>query len=226
MPKLRFAVLSCALFLGGVVLRPQLAAACSQVAPSTFDIDPGLAQDDQSAPTPFRGLTASTHRVSGEHCKNGTCISSSCGDSGYVELRFELPRDGADDAESSDLGYRVVWLRGKMPETMRSEIGVVRPLNAVPSLTLDVGFSGITELDGELALVAVDRAGNESAQSEAVHVQWSGCTEYFDEPVCAASSSSCSVASAPSRSGHAGAWPMAAAAALGTLMRWRRRRAR
>ena len=224
MSKLRLPVLLCALSLAGAALRPQLAAACSRVAPEAFEIDRSLARDDQTAPTPFRGLTASTHRVAGEHCKNGTCISSSCGDAGYVELRFDPPRDGTEDTESTDLGYRVVWLNGKMPEAMRNEIGVVRPLNAGPSLTLEAGFAGITELDGELALVAVDRAGNESAPSEAVHVQWSGCTEYFDEPACAAASSTCAVAAVASRPASTGPWLWMAAFALGAG--WRRRSSR
>ena len=221
MPKLSLPVLLCALLLAGVGFCPQLAAACSRVAPETFEVDRSL--PDQSAPTPFRGLTASTHRIAGQHCKNGTCTSSSCGDTGYLELRFEPPRDGNEDAESSDLGYRVVWLNGKMPEAMRNEIGVLRPLNVGPSLTLDVGFAGITELDGELALVAVDRAGNESAPSEPVRVQWSGCTSYFDEPVCAASSSSCAVAGVRAGTGLGGSWWWAGALALGAALRWRRR---
>lgn len=225
MLKLRLPVLLCALSLAGAALRPQLAAACSQLAPQAFEIDRSLAKDDRTAPTPFRGVTASTHRVAGEHCKNGTCISSSCGDAGYVELRFDPPRDAADDAESTDLGYRVVWLKGKMPEAMRNEIGVVRPLNVGPSLTLEAGFTGITELDGELALIAVDRAGNESAPSEAVHVQWSGCTEYFDEPACAAASSSCAVSEVTSRSTYAGLLVWLTALAMGASRSRRRRSA-
>jgi hypothetical protein len=227
-PTFRLPVLSCALLLAGAVLCPQLAAACSQVAPEAFEIDRSLAGTDQTAPTPFRGLTASTRRIAGEHCKNGICINSSCGDTGYIELRFEPPRDhadGAQDTESSDLGYRVVWLGGKMPEAMRDEIGVLRPLNAGPSLTVEAGFAGITELDVELALVAVDRAGNESAPSEPVHVQWSGCTEYFDEPMCAAPGSNCGVSESTSRPVHAGLWVWMTGVLVAVGIRWRFRNA-
>lgn len=227
MLKLRSSWLFCALVSGWAALAPQPAAACSEIAPQTFEVDASLAQEDSRAPAPFRAITASTRRVAGEHCKNGTCISTSCGDTGYVELRFDPPRDDEAGADVADLGYRVVWLSGKMPEAMRGEIGVLRPLNAGGSMTLDVGFAGITELDGELALVAVDRAGNESEPSEAVRVQWSGCTEYFDEPACAAVSSNCSLRSAPGTRSHAGLWLWSAGLiGLGLGQRARRRRAR
>jgi hypothetical protein len=142
----------------------------------------------------------------------------------FVELRFEPPQDAGEDG--SDLGYRVVWLSGEMPEAMRGQLDVIRPLNAGGRLTLDVGFSGITQLDGELALVAVDHAGNESEPSEAVRVQWSGCTEYFDEPTCAAASGNCTVGFATPRPTRAGLWSWTAALALGAcVMRRIRRRA-
>ena len=225
MLKLRSRVLLGVLLAGAAGLATQPAAACSRVAPEAYEIDPDRVHQDSSAPTPFRAVTASTRRITGLHCKNGACISSSCGDTGYVELRFEPPRDGADDPyETTDLGYRVVWLNGKMPEAMRGEIGVVRPLNAGGSLQLEVGYAGITELDGELALVAVDRAGNESAPSEPVRVVWSGCTEYFDDPVCAATSSShCSVASPSASSSRAGLWLWVSGLALGLISAARRR---
>ena len=168
---------------------------------------------------------ATTRRIAGEHCQNGTCSSSSCGDLGYVELRFEPPRDGLEDPyESTDLGYRLVWLSGKMPEAMRGEVGVLRPLNAGGSLTLDIGYAAITELDGELALVAVDRAGNESARSEPVRVQWSGCTEYFDDPICASTSGHCSAAGRPGRASHVGLWLWVSGLALAGVSAKRLRR--
>ena len=39
-----------------------------------------------------------------------------------------------------------------------------------PAIRIDLSFQGVTQLDGELALVAVDRAGNTSEQSEPVAV--------------------------------------------------------
>lgn len=223
-PKPRLPVLACALLSGGLWLAPQPAAACSQIEPLPFVIDPALAQADATAPTPFRGITASTHRIAGEHCVDKQCTRSSCGDVGFVELRFEPPQDAG--AEGADLGYRIVWLSGKMPEAMRRELDVIRPLNAGGSLTLDAGFGGITELDGELALIAVDRAGNESEPSEAVRVQWSGCTEYFDEPTCSTvSSSQCSVQGVGEPAhGSRSVWAVALTLVMGRLRRRTRTR--
>jgi hypothetical protein len=55
-------------------------------------------------------------------------------------------------------------------------------------------------LDGELSLVAVDRAGNESEPSAPVHVAWSGCMSYFDAPDhCLQHTESCTIAAAGTR---------------------------
>lgn len=52
-------------------------------------------------------------------------------------------------------------------------------------IAIELSFKEITLLEGELALVAIDHAGNESEPSDPVQITWSGCTEYFDDPFCA-----------------------------------------
>jgi len=84
----------------------------------------------------------------------------------------------------------------------------------------------VTELNGELALVAVDSAGNESAPSEPIHVEFSGCTHYFDDATCidkTVAPSSCTIGNAVGEhSSASAAWLLMAAAAM-LVSRLRRR---
>lgn len=179
---------------------PQPAAACSLAEPPQFQLDPSLAGVDTTPPTAFRALEGATRQVSGTRCEGGTCTESSCGDSGTLELKFVAPED--DHASTAELGYRVVWLRGRMPSAMQDAIDHVQVLGSSGRIVINLGFTGVTELDGELGLVAVDRAGNESATSEPLAVRWSGCMSYFDSPnTCEVRSPACSVRGAP---GHLG----------------------
>lgn len=193
-----------------------------------FQVDPARAREDSEGPAPFRDVTALTHRIEAERCKAGVCTASSCGDAGVLELRFQAP----PEATVGELGYRVVWLSGELPQAMRARLDLVLPLDAAANgISLELGWSGVTELDGELALVAVDRAGNESAPSDPVPVSWSGCTDYYDEPFCLESGAlsqvrdnrGCSLVSGV-RGGRG--LPLAAAVGAGLIaaMRLRRRR--
>jgi hypothetical protein len=157
------------------------AAACTRIYPEPFRIDPSLAAEDSEAPAPFQAVSALTYRIEAERCVNGVCTTSSCGDDGVLELRFAPPAEAA----AGELGYKLVWLGGDMPEALRERIDKLLPLSAADEgVTIELGWNGITELNGELALVAVDHAGNESSQSEPVHVAWSDCTQYYDESLC------------------------------------------
>jgi hypothetical protein len=176
------------------------AKACSYAEPLAFQIDPSLRDHDGTPPTPFSDIVPFAHRISATHCHaDRTCTESSCGDDGVLELSFVRPIDVESAPE--ELGYRVIWLSGAMPAGLASVIDDVQPLAPGTSLSIALGFAGVTSLNGELALVAVDRAGNESAPSEPVHVEYTGCTSYFDDPTCIGAPSptaSCAV-SPPSR---------------------------
>lgn len=217
------AALGCAAGLLGPLLSPASTSACSRVTPETFSVDPRSAANDNAPPEPFRNVSALTHRIDAEHCVNGVCTSNSCGDAGVLVLRFDPP----SEAGTEELGYRIDWIDGDLPQSLRDQLGFVLPLQAAEHLEIELGWRGITELNGQLALIAVDRAGNESERSDPVRVSWSGCTDYYDDLFCLSSapvsrsSQSCSVL--PGASG-AGALPLSAVslAALGWTLRRRR----
>jgi MYXO-CTERM domain-containing protein len=188
-----------------------------------FEIDPSLREVDTTPPSGFGALQASTRQISGTHCEGSSCTSNSCGDFGRVELTFNAPPVD-DHTNTAELGYRVVWLRGRMPSSMRNFIDRVQVLRGDSRLNLELGFSGVTELDGEFALVAVDRAGNESAPSEPIKVQWSGCTSFWDSPnTCESDFLDCSVGAGPGRRHTSTAALPLAAAGFALLLRWRKR---
>jgi hypothetical protein len=205
------------------VWRLPLAAACISALPAPFEIDPALRAVDTVPPSTFRALHSTTRQISATRCSGKTCTSSSCGDSGTLELTFDPPED--DQNEASELGYRVLWLGGTMPGGLRPAIERVQPLLDERRIVIELGFSGVAELDGELALVAVDRAGNESQPSDALRVRFSGCMTYFDAPnTCEASPHGCSVSGPVGGAERAASWlPLAAAAVLGWLARARLR---
>jgi hypothetical protein len=96
-------------------------------------------------------------------------------------LSFEPPAE----AQEGELGYRMIWVGRPLPFALRSQMNRTLPLHPnMRAVGLEVGFDQVTALDGEIALVAVDHAGRESAPSELVRVSFSGCTEYFDQPYC------------------------------------------
>jgi MYXO-CTERM domain-containing protein len=156
----------------------QPATACSRVAPEVYEVDPSLRDSDKTAPPPFTDVVARVERRDNKRCSGGVCTESSCPREGTVELSFRAPED--DQAESN-IGYRVVWLRGSVPDGARATLDRIWPL-APPSspgegtLSFSLGFAEVEHLDADIALVAVDLAGNESAASEPVPLKFSGCT--------------------------------------------------
>jgi hypothetical protein len=78
----------------------------------------------------------------------------------------------------------VLWLSGELSAQARAALDGVKPLAESGRVTLEVGWNEVTALSGELALVAVDHAGNESVPSDPVQVEWSGCTSYWDDATC------------------------------------------
>jgi hypothetical protein len=226
-------VLGCAWALAAHLFQAPLALACLRAEPVLFQhAQHASAPDDDTAegPSPFRGVSALSYRIEATRCSHGSCTESSCGDSGVLLLRFQPP----SEASAGELGYRVIWLGPELPQALRAQLDRVMPLDAsTQSLALELGWSGVTQLEGELALVAVDRAGKESEPSEAVRVSWSGCTEYFDDPFCAEggrmpqadadADPSCAIVNGPQAglpSPLAAAFALTLCAALG----WRRKR--
>jgi len=96
---------------------------------------------------------------------DGTCTfrSSSCGGTGRVELVVEPPVD--DQTSSDDLGYRVI----PSSRHLRQPVQFL----AAPEGSLHWTFEDdpLEPIDASFEVVAVDRAGNESAPSEVV--EWS-----------------------------------------------------
>lgn len=207
-------------------------AACS-LADVTFAIDSSLRDEDGEAPKAFGNVTAFTRRITATRCTGNRCTQSSCGDRGQLELQFDA-REA--DTGTDGIGYRIVWLSGELPDTTRRALDGVKPLLEPGRLTLDVGWSEVTSLSGELALIAVDHAGNESAQSDPVHLEWSGCTSYWDDLSCHTPGASqvaggaahgCTIGALdPARGDGAGAaWVSFAIAAAACAWRVRTRRA-
>jgi hypothetical protein len=204
------------------------ALACTRAAIEPFRLDPTQVVDSSEGPSAFREVTALSYRIEATRCSGASCTESTCGDSGMLLLRFEPPAE----APAGQLGYRVVWLGGVVPPAIRAHLEQVLPLDAATrAVAVELPFDGVPLLDGELALVAVDRAGRESELSDPVHVSWSGCTEYFDDPYCVESGGvsrperNCAVVNGP-RSGQTSPLAAASAAAFcaALLLRWSRRK--
>jgi hypothetical protein len=135
-----------------------------------------------------------------------------------------LPSD--DQNEPPNLGYRVMWLSGARPRSAGAFLDRSWPLSQASQrgagagqLSLELSYSDVADLDAEIALVAIDRAGNESEPSEPIHLQWSGCTRDGDECL---EDAGCS-ASRPAR-GSVG-WVVAVALGLAAIRRRSQRRA-
>ena len=159
------------------------AHACSRAEQEAFVVDTTQAGDSAERPSAFQSVSAFSYRIQGTRCSGKTCSASSCGDLGVLVLAFEPPVEASD----RELGYRMIWVGRPLPAAVRSRLDQVLPLDPeTRELTFELGFDAITQLDGELSLVAVDRAGHESAPSELARVAFSGCTEYFDQPYCVA----------------------------------------
>jgi hypothetical protein len=208
---------------GLAVIDANVAQACSTALEPPFSVDPNKA-GDTTPPSPFSDLSATTLRVNGTHCHGDTCSSTSCGDDGRLTLTFTAPKD--DQTAAEQLGYRVVWLDGSAPASLDAYKGT-RSLPNTNQIDLELGFDGIEQLNGDLALIAVDRAGNESAMSKPIHVEYSGCTEYFDTPGCIHASCAVTgrVSAQSNRSDRGWLLPLMAAGALGLARRRTRRTA-
>jgi MYXO-CTERM domain-containing protein len=70
--------------------------------------------------------------------------------------------------------------------------GPLRPLT--PRISFDVAFADVPEVDATIAVVIVDRAGNESLASDPIELRWSGCTVFGFDDRCLSQDNGCSAA--------------------------------
>lgn len=213
--------------LGTLASAAAPARACTRTQPVFFLPDPSLRDHDSRAPTPFTQIVARVDRHPATICRDGECTTTSCGSFGMIALDFVLPHDDQNDART--LGYRVVWLRGTRPKSAGALLEHSWPLSEAArgtsdsaELSFEMSYEEVANLDADIALVAIDPAGNESEMSEPIHLEWSGCTRMGDECL---EQVGCSV-SRPAPNGRA-RWLAITTLALGLVWRGsRRRRAR
>jgi len=169
--------LGAAMAVGAATLVTQ--AGASEPAPTCLfapqilhRVDDTLRRSDAAAPPTPMVVSVDTFRRNGMTCTRASCVSNSCGSTGTV--RIDLAPSADDVTPPEELGYRLILVKGELPESMRASIGV--PLAAGHILYLRPGFDELPSLDVELAAVAIDAAGNESAPTAPFGVQFDGCT--------------------------------------------------
>jgi hypothetical protein len=195
--------------LGGA-LESHPAVACSSVELSTLVIDSTLATTDVTPPTtPGAVISTLTRRLGTQCASNGTCTSSTCGDTAELTLTFPVSID--DHSAADSIGYQLVAVRGQLPVELQMPRPVLAPEG---SLMLEVAFDDAPKISTQAQLVAVDAAGNTSAPSAAFAVVFDGCTRPVEGETCVEESDhGCAMAAAaPSNGTPAGH------AALGALI--------
>jgi hypothetical protein len=192
---------------------PAPARACSIAAPTAHVVDPAMQATDQMAPT----LSPIPAPTIGRGFAPGGCSgsSSSCDDIGVIQIQ---PKATDDMTPAEQIGFRITLAGGTLPA------GLTLPADAI-DLTPGYPIVGLIWVDGAtndqdpvdftLSIVAVDRAGNESApQTVVVHDDGGG-----------SGGSSCQLSSG--HSGRSGRTPAPAAICLtvfALLVATRRRR--
>lgn len=148
------------------------ASSCIFAPPLLHRVDATLRRDDASAPATPVVVSVDTFRRNGMTCTRASCVANSCGNTGTVRIDLEPSADDVTPPE--ELGFRLVLVRGELPDSMRAAIDV--PVAAGHTLYLRPGFDELPSLDVALAAVAVDAAGNESTPTEPFEVHFDGCT--------------------------------------------------
>lgn len=213
--------------LGGQALIVSPASACTSTEAAVFAVDPALRSEDSVAPEPFTDLSARVSRSPETSCHGDTCMANSCGGFGLVLVAFALPPDV--QAASDTIGYRLVWQGGDRPAGASSVLGKTWPLDVSDEpgrgqISFTLAYDEVADLDAEITLVAVDRAGNESAPSEPVHLSFSGCTIDLFTGMCE-QPGSCNVTEPGRDDPHNGYFAAAGALwVLGFALRQRRKR--
>jgi len=158
----------------GAAMWPDRADACVAIEKprEVFEIDPGLQAVDSESPAPLSEVSAIVYRIANSVCyTHGTCSTMDCGPSGSVILDYNHdPKVSADE----ELGVRIRVIEGNVPEAMGEMLGSILPLHE--RIVFTVQFDDVVNIDATVTLTVVDRAGNESPESEPVALTWSGCT--------------------------------------------------
>jgi hypothetical protein len=148
------------------------ASTCIFIPPLLHRVDAALKRVDGEAPPTPTVVSVDTFRRNGMTCTRASCVQNSCGDTGTI--RIELAPSADDATPPAELGYRLMLVRGELPASLHGAMGVT--LAAGRPVYLRPGFDELPSLDLELAAVAVDAAGNESAPTEPFAIQFDGCT--------------------------------------------------
>jgi hypothetical protein len=156
----RLAVLLAIASFGGVVGRPAPARACSLLGPGPYVIDPSMQATDHVAPTlPPLSVARLQRGSASEGCSHNTCEGVGVLAIGGAATDDVTPAEG--------IGYRFSVVAGALPPSFL--ILLDQPSRATVSdgkIWLDWG-DGATDdqepIDFTLEVIAIDRAGNESA---------------------------------------------------------------
>jgi hypothetical protein len=161
------------LLLGAALLGAAEPAPTCLFAPQLpHRVDAALRRNDVSAPATPVVVAVNAFRRNGMTCTRASCVANSCGSTGTV--RIDLAPSADDVTPPEQLGYRLVLVRGELPESVQRSIDV--PLAAGRTLYLRPGFEELPLLDVALAAVAIDAAGNESEPTEPFAIHFDGCT--------------------------------------------------
>jgi hypothetical protein len=148
------------------------ASGCIFAPPLLHRVDAALRGGDVSAPATPVVVSVDAFRRNGMTCTRASCVANSCGSTGTV--RIDLAPSADDVTPPGELGFRLVLVRGELPESMRASIDV--PLAAGQTVYLRPGFEELPLVHVALAAVAIDAAGNESAPTEPFEIDFDGCT--------------------------------------------------
>lgn len=148
------------------------ASGCIFAPPLLHRVDAALRGDDVSAPATPVVVSVDAFRRNGMTCTRASCVANSCGSTGTV--RIDLAPSADDATPTDELGFRLVLVRGELPQSMRASIDV--PLAAGQTVYLRPGFDELPLIHVALAAVAVDAAGNESAPTAPFEIGFDGCT--------------------------------------------------
>jgi MYXO-CTERM domain-containing protein len=136
------------------VVSPSRARACEPLGTSPHTTDPGMVGIDQTPPILAQPVVGDINRGDGEGCIS----SSKCRAPGIVGLS-NLASD--DMTAAADIGYRFTVMAGAAPPGLWQPGKPVRGNGQGFSLSWDGGYQD--DIDFTIELVAVDKAGNESA---------------------------------------------------------------
>lgn len=162
-----------ALLFGSLWTSAAHANAGCLLAPARYHhVQVELGSTDTSAPKAPVLVEASAFRRKGMTCTLASCVASSCGNTGTVRIALAPAAD--DSTPRDELGYRLVHVSGRLPESMQDLIGI--DLAGDRPVLLRPTFEEVPSLDVMLAAVAIDAAGNESGPSEPFAVRFDGCT--------------------------------------------------